>query len=239
MTNLFQRRLSCHIHPGIQLQNTLSRPHAHDWDIWDCVWYFMKIEENELDNERWGSRAILTKKQWNDLHAANCQPRALECNRTMQFLTQIPWIAVDQKLRGNRTPGCKQQYIQTQYWMSILCIWLVAYNHWVYKGCFDVINVSVNRVSKIVSLTHSAIKRPHCHILAKWMYWLLLYGKRQITSSLPYPKIECQRNVNGASTIFGIVSWRIQIAGRWHLLIIELSATFLGKHGYSKIATMS
>jgi len=49
--------------------------------------------------------------------------------------------------------------------MSIMSIPLVAYEYWVNKGCFDVINGSVNRASMILSLTHSAIKRLHCHIL--------------------------------------------------------------------------
>jgi len=49
--------------------------------------------------------------------------------------------------------------------MSIMSIPLVAYDYWVNKGCFDVIDASVNSASMILSLTHSAIKRLHCHIL--------------------------------------------------------------------------
>jgi len=83
-----------------------------------------------------------------------------------------------------------------QYWMSIMCIWLVGYNYWLYKGCFDVINVSVNRVSTILSLTHSAINGLHCHILPKRMYTSALLRQRQMTRSLPYPKNEGQQSVN-------------------------------------------
>ena len=83
-----------------------------------------------------------------------------------------------------------------QYWMSVMSIWFVAYNYWVYKGCFDVINVSVNRVSTIFSLIHWAIDGLHCHILRKWQYWSVFLRKRQMTCSLAHPKNECQRSIN-------------------------------------------
>ena len=68
-----------------------------------------------------------------------------------------------------------------------------------YRGCFDVINVSVNRVETILSLTHSAINRLHCHILPKRMYKSALLRKQQMTSSLPHPKNERQQSVNNLS----------------------------------------
>ena len=114
----------------------------------------------------------------------------------MSSLTQITWIDVDQKLRGNKGPGCKQYYLQTQCWMSIMSIRFIAYNWWRCEGCFDVINVSVDRASTIFSLTHSAINRLHCHILPKWMHWSVLLRKRQMTRSLPHPKNELQWSVN-------------------------------------------
>jgi len=80
--------------------------------------------------------------------------------------------------------------------MSKLCIWFVAYNCWVFKGCFDVINVSVNRVSTILSLTHSAINRLRFHILPTRMYKLALLQKKQMTRSLPHPTNECQWSFN-------------------------------------------
>jgi len=75
-------------------------------------------------------------------------------------------------------------------------IWFVAYNSAVYKGCVDVINVSVDRVSMILSLTHLAINGLHCHILPKWMYKSALLRKKQMTRSLPSPKNERQHSVN-------------------------------------------
>jgi len=75
-------------------------------------------------------------------------------------------------------------------------IWLVAYNYWVYKGCFDVINVSVNRVSTILSHTDSAINGLHCLIGPKWMYKSVLLRKKQMTRSLPHPKNEHHQSVN-------------------------------------------
>ena len=80
--------------------------------------------------------------------------------------------------------------------MSKMFIWFVAYNYWVYKGCFDVINVCVNRVSTILNLTHSAINGLHYPILPKWMYRSVLLRKKQMTRSLPHPKNERQRSVN-------------------------------------------
>jgi len=77
-----------------------------------------------------------------------------------------------------------------------MSIWFVEFNYWVYKGCFDVIHVSVNRVWPILSLTHSAINRLHCHILPKQMYRSALLRKRSMRRSLPHPNNECQRSVN-------------------------------------------
>jgi len=187
LTNRSEWQLSCCDHPCIQLHNSPHRPGEHDWDIWNCLWYVMEIEGKELDKEWWRSRAIFTKNWWNDLHAVNCRPKARECDRATSFHTQITLIAVDQKVRGNKTPGCKRSYIQTQYWMSKMCIWFVAYNYWVYKGCFDVINVCVNRVPTMLNLTHSAINGLHYSILPKWLYRSALLRKQWMTRSLPHP----------------------------------------------------
>ena len=71
-----------------------------------------------------------------------------------------------------------------------------AYNNWVYKGCFDVINVCVNRVLTILNLTHSAINGPHYAILPKRMYRLPLLRKDRMTRLLPQRKNKPQRIVN-------------------------------------------
>jgi len=76
-------------------------------------------------------------------------------------------------------------------------IWFVAYNYWVYKGCFDVINVCINRVSTILNLTHSAINGLHYPILPKWMYRSAWLRKKRMTRSLPHPTNERQQSVNG------------------------------------------
>jgi hypothetical protein len=54
--------------------------------------------------------------------------------------------------------------------MSIMSVSFVAYNHGVLKGSVHVINVSVNRLSTILSLTPTAINGLHCHILPMRMY---------------------------------------------------------------------
>ena len=58
------------------------------------------------------------------------------------------------------------------------------------------IKVSVNRLSTIISLTHSAINRLHCHFLPKRMYMSALLRKNQMTRQLPHPTNECQRSIN-------------------------------------------
>ena len=80
--------------------------------------------------------------------------------------------------------------------MSKIRIWFVAYNAWAYKGGFNVINVSRNRVSTILDLTHSAINGLHGHILLQWMYMSGLLRKKQMTRSLPHSKNVRQRSVN-------------------------------------------
>ena len=79
--------------------------------------------------------------------------------------------------------------------MSKLCIWFVAYNYWVYKGCFNVISVSINRVTTILSLTHLAINGLHCHTLPKQMYKSALLRKKQMPRLWPHPKNNRQRSV--------------------------------------------
>ena len=75
-------------------------------------------------------------------------------------------------------------------------IWFVAYNSWVYKACFNVINVRVNRVSMILSHRHSAITGLHCYISPKWMYKSAFLRKKQMPCLLPHPKHECQQSVS-------------------------------------------
>jgi hypothetical protein len=58
--------------------------------------------------------------------------------------------------------------------------------------------------------------------------------------SLPHPRNDRQRKINGALTIFDIASWKIQRAARSnHEAIIALSAAFLGKPCGDNIASMS
>ena len=80
--------------------------------------------------------------------------------------------------------------------MSTMRIWMVAYNHSVYKGCFKVFDVSLNRVSTILSDTDSAIYGLHSHIGPKWMYKSALLRKKQMTRLLPHPENERQRSIN-------------------------------------------
>jgi len=53
-----------------------------------------------MDEEWWGSRAILIKNWWQNLHAVSCRLKAQECNRATSLLTQITSIEVDQKIQS-------------------------------------------------------------------------------------------------------------------------------------------
>jgi len=192
----------------------------------------MEFKETELDEERWASRAIVTQNLGNDLSTVNCCLIALECDRAISSLTHITWIEVDQMFWGYRASGCKWWSLETQYWMSILSRF-VAYDYWVYIGCFDVINMNINWVWTVFSLTHSAIKGVHCNIPPKQIYWLALSQKRSLTPWLPHPNNNREWSVNDL--------WPCILENpraEWlHHLIIELSAAFVGQHLCDTIAT--
>jgi len=84
---------------------------------------------------------------------------------TISSFTQITWIVVDTKLRGNNIAWCKSLYRETPYWRSIMTIQFFAFNYWEYGDFLDLFNLSVNGVSTIFSLTLLAINGLQCHIL--------------------------------------------------------------------------
>jgi len=109
------------------------------------------------------------------------------------------------------------------------------YNDWAYNDSEAVCNVSINRASLIHSLSHSAIKWLHSHILTKWMYWRFFCLKGQVRRSLPYPRNERQWSVNNfLSCIMDIPN-----AGRLLSLMNRVLAAFLGKSDRDDIATIS
>jgi len=59
--NLPECQRSCCIHTGIWLHNFWFSSGAHGSDVQNWLWKVMEIEEKELDEERWGSLAILFK----------------------------------------------------------------------------------------------------------------------------------------------------------------------------------
>lgn len=73
--------------------------------------------------------------------------------------------------------------------------------HFVYSCCvsndsYCIFNMGVNGASQIFSLTPSAIKGLHGHILPKRNYWPSLLIKRKVTGSLPHPTNEHQGSIN-------------------------------------------
>jgi len=61
----------------------------------------------ELEQESWDSQAILIKNQWLGLHAADCRPKALECDIATSFIAHIMHEVVNQIVSGDKTSGCK------------------------------------------------------------------------------------------------------------------------------------
>jgi len=59
----------------------------------------------ELHQEWWDSQAILIKNLWLGLHAANCRPKALECDVATSCITHITHEVVNQIVRGDTTSG--------------------------------------------------------------------------------------------------------------------------------------
>jgi hypothetical protein len=71
-----------------------------------------------------------------------------------------------------------------------------AYNWWPFNDCHYVIEVIVNLASMLVSLTLSAFKVLHSHILLRWMYWPPWYVKINVICLLPHPRYEPQWSVD-------------------------------------------
>ena len=189
----------------------------------------MEIEEKELDQEWWDSQAILIKNWWLGLHAANCRQKALECDTATSFIAHIMHEVLNQIVRGDKTSGCKIQYVQRKDWLSILPIyaWTAMIEHritvrlyvmWASTECQRSVNGAsmerqwnVNGTSMIHSLSHSAIKRLHCDILTKWMYWTFFWLKDKWNARCH----TLEMSVNGASTTFCLASWIIQMLGNY------------------------
>jgi len=58
MRNLDKWQPTGCINPCSQLLISSIRPPTHGWEIEQCLWYVMELEENELDKEWWGRQAI-------------------------------------------------------------------------------------------------------------------------------------------------------------------------------------
>jgi hypothetical protein len=66
----------------------------------------MEIEEIKLDMAQQASWAILMKNLCMDLHAANCQLKALECHSATLSIAQRTCASVDQKLIHHKAFAC-------------------------------------------------------------------------------------------------------------------------------------
>jgi hypothetical protein len=132
-------------------------------------------------------------------HTANCQAQPWKSDRPMSSLTPIVWIALFHKVGWIKTLRCKRHYSETNHWKSIMWIWMLPCNYWVDNECFDLSDVSVNRLSTFLSLTHFTMRRLHCRILSKWWYWSALYAIWQMPCLLPQFKNQYPRNLNGFS----------------------------------------
>jgi len=110
------------IDPCSQLHNSPLRPSAHGQEIENWLWYVMEMEENELDTEWCGRRAIYIKNYWMDNYAVHCQLKALEHLGLTLCIIQMRCIVGSPKLRGLEVFECKWYYVDTVYWLPIMII---------------------------------------------------------------------------------------------------------------------
>ena len=89
------------------MHNSQLSPGPYGRDFENCSWLVIEMEDMQLDRERMDSQAILIKNQWLGLHAANCRPKALECDMALSFLAHVTHEEVNQIARGDKTSGCK------------------------------------------------------------------------------------------------------------------------------------
>jgi len=160
-------RLSCCIRSCIWLHNSLHNPCAHGRDVRNCLWQVQVIVENDLDVERWGSRANYIKNYCTDLYAVNSQRKVLEPDQPTSFITEIRCPVVDQILKGSEGFGCKSLYIETIYWLPMTTTCIFTFNCWASTDCEYDIKLSVNGASTIFGLTFSANKGLQSHIFPK------------------------------------------------------------------------
>jgi len=95
-----------------------------------------------------------------------------------------------------------------------------------WHACCPILNMSVNGMSMIFSLTHSTIKGLHCHLLPELIISSSLWLKKQMARSWPHPTNECEPSVNNFWP--SIVENPMAVWG--HSPIIDIWAAFLGKN---------
>ena len=118
-------------HPCIQMHNSPLSPGPHGRDFENYLWQVVEVDEMELDQEWRDSQEILIKNQWLGQHAANCRPKALECDMATSFIDHITHEVLDLIVTGDNTLGCNIYYVEKKDWLSIIPIytWTTMIEH--------------------------------------------------------------------------------------------------------------
>ena len=144
------------------------------------------------------------------------------CHKSLAESSKTQWAYIFHPTFKVYSGGSETATPQS-FWMEIIihridvlavnndCLQL-AYNCWASNDCWYVIEVSINRALIMLSLTPSAMKGLHCHLLLKMTYWFSIYVKKTGTCWLPHPRIECQRTVNNVWSCILDNPWAVQ----WH-----------------------
>jgi hypothetical protein len=144
---------SCCIHPCVQLHHSLLRPSPHHWDFEHSLWYIMQIEETVLDQDRWGSRAILIQTYWTNQHTMNWRGDStgiragyVICHSDnvygCGYEIERPWgFWMQMMIHRNDSFGVNnhnwihiKQSVRIQWWLGCVHITKIYFTHWKSPG---------------------------------------------------------------------------------------------------------
>ena len=86
----------------------------------------MEIEENKLEEERSGNRALYVKHSLMDRYAVTYLLKAPKCQGGTSFIRLMTWLVVAQKLRNHDTSGCNWLYLEMVHRLFKMTVWILG-----------------------------------------------------------------------------------------------------------------
>jgi len=139
---------SCCISLCISLHNCALRPAAHGREWENCLWYIMEIEENELENEWSGNRALCLTF----VDGSVCRNISAESAKTLR--SDIIYRTYDENSGGSETdrPWC--------FWMQMIIPWTV---YWLWKMTIWILsNMIAHLMTVSMSLRWASMEGQQC-----------------------------------------------------------------------------